>query len=239
MAAAAAAHSLWATSIRTTRPEYKQQFNLTQFTLTPHNALRSQWLGTIPTYKFASNLKPLSTKHPHINVTISFSLPTANPERVSATEKIPKWSSKAIKSFAMGELEARKIKSPTTGTEALLMGILIEGTNFASKFLRANGITLLKVRDEILKMRGKPDMYFFSPEHPPLTEAVQRTLDWAIDEKLKSGANGEITTSHLLVGLWRQEESPGRQVLAALEFSDEKAKELHSLISQPGFVEDS
>lgn len=27
----------------------------------------------------------------------------------------------------MSELEARKIKSPTTGTEALLMGILIEG----------------------------------------------------------------------------------------------------------------
>lgn len=38
-----------------------------------------------------------------------------------------RWSSKAIKSFAMAELEARKIKSPTTGTEALLMGILIEG----------------------------------------------------------------------------------------------------------------
>ena len=38
-----------------------------------------------------------------------------------------RWSSKAIKSFAMGELEARKLKYPNTGTEALLMGILIEG----------------------------------------------------------------------------------------------------------------
>lgn len=28
----------------------------------------------------------------------------------------------------MGELEARKLKYPNTGTEALLMGILIEGT---------------------------------------------------------------------------------------------------------------
>jgi len=27
----------------------------------------------------------------------------------------------------MGELEARKLKYPNTGTEALLMGILIEG----------------------------------------------------------------------------------------------------------------
>jgi hypothetical protein len=38
-----------------------------------------------------------------------------------------RWSRTAIKSFAMGELEARKLKYPTTGTEAILMGILIEG----------------------------------------------------------------------------------------------------------------
>lgn len=38
-----------------------------------------------------------------------------------------RWSLKAIKSFAMGELEARKLKFSTTGTEAILMGILVEG----------------------------------------------------------------------------------------------------------------
>ncbi|KAI3453544.1 hypothetical protein Pfo_010207 [Paulownia fortunei] len=237
-----AAHPLSPTSI--IRPDYKQ-FNPdkpSQNTLTPHESLKSQWLGTISMSKLSlqsSNLRPFFTKRPPINATISFSLPTGKPERAAATEKIPKWSSKAIKSFAMAELEARKIKSPNTGTEALLMGILIEGTSFASKFLRANGITLLKVRDEILKLRGKPDMYYFSPEHPALTEAAQSALDWAIDEKLKSGENGEITTTHLLLGLWQQEESPGQQVLAALGFSDDKAKELHSLISEPGFVEDS
>ncbi|KAL7150176.1 hypothetical protein ABFS83_05G092600 [Erythranthe nasuta] len=124
-------------------------------------------------------------------------------------------------------------------TEAILMGILIEGTNFASKFLRGNGITLQKVRDEIFKMRRKPDMYFFSPKHPPLTEAAQTTLDWAIDEKLNSGENGEITTSHLLLGLWKQEESPGHQILVALGFNDDKAKELRSFISKPTFEGDS
>lgn len=30
-------------------------------------------------------------------------------------------------------------------------------------------------------------MYFFSPEHPPLTEPARKALDWAIDVKLKSG----------------------------------------------------
>ncbi|URE02727.1 ATP-dependent Clp protease ATP-binding subunit [Musa troglodytarum] len=119
------------------------------------------------------------------------SLPTAKPERASA-EKMPnnewdRWSLMAIKAFGMAELEARKLKYPKTGTEALLMGILVEGTNEASKFLRAIGITLFKVREESVKLLGKSDLFFFSPEHPPLTDSAQRALDWAVDEKLKSG----------------------------------------------------
>lgn len=65
--------------------------------------------------------------------------------------------------------------------------LFISGTSLAAKFLRENGITLFKVRDETVKLLGKSDMYFFSPEHPPFTEPAQRALDWAIDEKLKSG----------------------------------------------------
>lgn len=61
------------------------------------------------------------------------------------------------------------------------------GTNFASKFLWANGITLLKVREETVKLLGRGDFFFSSPEHPPLTEDAQKALDWALDEKLKSG----------------------------------------------------
>lgn len=40
---------------------------------------------------------------------------------------VNRWSARAIKSFGMAELEARKIKYPNTGTESLLMGILVEG----------------------------------------------------------------------------------------------------------------
>lgn len=137
----------------------------------------------------------------------------------------------------MSELEARKLKYPTTGTEALIMGILIEGTNFASKLLRANGITLSKVREETVKILGKADMYFFSPEHPPLTEDAQRALDQAVDEKLKSGDDREVTTSHLLLGVWSQDKSPGHKILAVFGFNDEKAKELKSVISEPGFID--
>ncbi|KAL3645240.1 hypothetical protein CASFOL_010420 [Castilleja foliolosa] len=89
--------------------------------------------------------------------TVSFSLPTT--KNGVTSDKKPNIVGKAIKSFAMGELEARKLKYPNTGTEALLMGILVEGTSLAANFLRENGITLFKVRDEIVKLLGKSDIH--------------------------------------------------------------------------------
>ena len=98
--------------------------------------------------------------------------------------------------------------------------------------MRANGISLFKVREETVELLGKSDLYFFSPEHPPLTEPAQKALDWAVDEKLKSGDGGEITVTHLLLGVWAQEGSAGRQILSTLGFNDEKAKELAKEINE-------
>ncbi|BBN69918.1 Double Clp-N motif protein [Prunus dulcis] len=136
----------------------------------------------------------------------------AKPDR-NSTGKSPKWSARAIKSFAMGELEARKLKYPNTGTEALLMGILVEGTSLAANFLE-----LMELHFSRFEMK--------LPEHPPLTEPAQRALDWAVDQKLKSGENGEITVTHLLLGIWSEKESAGHKILASLGFDEEKAKEL-------------
>lgn len=195
----------------------------------PNNALLSLRLSSLFGNKLSicsSNSRRFATRLCQSTVaTVLFSLPTAKPEKTSS-ERLPKWSARAIKSFAMGELEARKLKYPNTGTEALLMGILVEGTSLAAKFLRANGITLFKVRDETVNLLGKSDMYFFSPEHPPLTEPAQRALDWAFDEKLKSGEGGEITATHILLGIWSEKESAGHMIMATLGFDDEKAKEL-------------
>ncbi|OMO98061.1 hypothetical protein COLO4_14183 [Corchorus olitorius] len=180
----------------------------------------------------ASNLSCFVTKQRSSTIaTISFSLPTAKPNRAPA-EKFPKWSARSIRSFALGRLEARKLKYPQTGTEALLLGIMVEGTSQAAKFLRANGITVFKLQEETVNLLGKADMYFYSPEHPPLTVQAQRALDWAIDEKLKSGEGGEITTAYLLLGIWSDKESAGHQILATLGFNDEKAKELAKHINE-------
>lgn len=43
------------------------------------------------------------------------------------TVEFGRWEARAVKSYSMAELEARKLKYPTTGTESLLLGILTEG----------------------------------------------------------------------------------------------------------------
>lgn len=63
----------------------------------------------------------------------------------------------------------------------------LAGTSLAAKFLRENGITMAKVREETVNLLGKSQKYFLIPENPPLTQQAQKALDWAVDEKLKSG----------------------------------------------------
>ncbi|VFQ77557.1 unnamed protein product [Cuscuta campestris] len=156
--------------------------------------------------------------------TLTSDPPSSYAERVNGVE--PKWSARAIKSFQMAELEARKLKHLTTGTESLLMGILVEGTSSAAKFLRECGVTLSKVRHEAVELLGKSDMFIYSPEHPPLTKPAQKAIDWAVDAKLKSGQDGELTVAHILLGIWSQTESAGHIILDTLGFDDEKASEL-------------
>ncbi|OAY56625.1 ATP-dependent Clp protease ATP-binding subunit CLPT2, chloroplastic isoform X1 [Manihot esculenta] len=215
-----------------TRPK-----SLLPHSLKHYSSRKTSWLGSSTTHMANFSVQSSNPARRPISATALSSLPTANPERFASIEKVPKWSWRAIKAFSMAELEARKLKYANTGTEALLLGILIEGTSLAAKYLWKNGITLLKVREETIKLLGKADMYFFPPEQPPLTESGQRALDWAVDHKLKSGDSGEITTSDLLLGIWSEVESPGHKILAALGFSDEKAKELESLSSGPEFLD--
>ncbi|XP_068306112.1 ATP-dependent Clp protease ATP-binding subunit CLPT2, chloroplastic-like isoform X4 [Pyrus communis] len=115
------------------------------------------------------------------------------------------------------------------------MGILIEGTILAANFLRENAITLLRCVKKQSSYLGK--RWFFSPEHPALTEEAQLVLDWAVDKKKKSGDSGEVTTSHLLLGIWYEGESLGHKITAGLGFNEEKVKELESSSTKPGFID--
>ncbi|KAB2632597.1 clp protease-related protein [Pyrus ussuriensis x Pyrus communis] len=159
------------------------------------NNLQSPWL-TANCLSLPPPSLRVRTQEPKLHrfsATVCLSLPTGNAEIVSSTEKVPKCSWRAIKSFSMGELEARKpsmqllgLKQFSWGSSLRLRLDWVAGTSLAANFLWENAITLTQVREETIKLLGKADMWFFSPEHPALTEKAQLVLDWAVDKKKKS-----------------------------------------------------
>lgn len=48
---------------------------------------------------------------------------------------------------------------------------------------------------------------------------------------LSVGESGEVTTTHLLLGIWSEKESAGHKIMEALGFDDEKAEELAKSVS--------
>ncbi|CAN1265202.1 ATP-dependent Clp protease ATP-binding subunit CLPT2, chloroplastic [Linum perenne] len=182
----------------------------------------SQFTGTnLPIRRLSSSSVVLKCRRTRV-ATVSATLPTKSYDVCV----VFRWSCRTIRSYGLAELEARKLKYTETGTECLLLGILIEGTSSAAKFLRANGVTTYKFRDEVVNMLGRRYFLTETPEFPPPTEQALRALDKAIAEKLKSGSDGEITPSHLLRSIWSDPESVAHELLKTLGFTDEKMKQL-------------
>ncbi|CAN1333085.1 ATP-dependent Clp protease ATP-binding subunit CLPT2, chloroplastic [Linum perenne] len=227
MAAAAAAAQSLSTNLQAIhKPNLHKLQSPSSQSLKPYTLQNPSFLRN--SSRNSSLLQPISAT----------ALPTANPERFASVEKVPQWSVRAIKAFSQAELQARKLKHPETGTDSLLLGVLMEGTGVAARYLWENGITVFRTRDMIVKLLENADEFAVVPdEFPPLTEDAQRAIDWAVDRRIKSGDGGEITTIDMILGIWSDADSPGHKVLAAMGFNDEKAKELESRNSGPGIVD--
>jgi len=63
------------------------------------------------------------------------------------------------------------------------------GTSKVAKFLRANGITYLKVREQTLEILGKSDYFYSSLWYLLWLDHFRKPSIGALNEKLKSGMN--------------------------------------------------
>lgn len=52
------------------------------------------------------------------------------------------------------------------------------------------------------------------------------TFFYPVKYLLNAGESGEISTIHMLLGIWSVEESTGHKIMATFGFDNEKAKEL-------------
>ena len=108
------------------------------------------------------------------------------------------------------------------GTEHLLLGLVHEGKGIASRALESLGISLRDVRarveDIIGRGQGGPHGQI------PFTPRAKKVLELSLREALQLG-HDFIGTEHILLGLIREGEGVGAQVLVALGADLERSRQ--------------
>jgi ATP-dependent Clp protease ATP-binding subunit ClpC len=113
----------------------------------------------------------------------------------------------------LAQEEARKLQHNYIGTEHLLLGLIHEGEGVAAAVLSSFSVDLDKVRKDVEEIIGMGQQ---SPSgHIPFTPRAKKILELSLREALQLGHN-YIGTEHILLGIIREGEGVGAQVLVAL-----------------------
>jgi ATP-dependent Clp protease ATP-binding subunit ClpC len=96
------------------------------------------------------------------------------------------------------------------GTEHVLLGIIDEGNNVATKVLVSLGIELGDLRAELVASMGPPTPP--APGQLPFTSLAKQALELTTKEALSLGHN-YVGCEHLLLGLLAAEDGLASQVL--------------------------
>jgi ATP-dependent Clp protease ATP-binding subunit ClpA len=115
--------------------------------------------------------------------------------------------------LTLAQEEARLLNHSFIGTEHLLLGLIHEGDGVAARTLDSLGISLEAVRQ---KVKETIQMAGTAPSaSPPFTPRAKKVLELSLREALQLGHH-YIGTEHLLLGLVREGEGVGAQVLISL-----------------------
>jgi ATP-dependent Clp protease ATP-binding subunit ClpC len=124
-----------------------------------------------------------------------------------------RFTDRARRVLVLAQEEARLLNHNYIGTEHILLGLIQEGEGVAAKVLGSLGISLGAVREKVEERTGPAG----SPAtgSPPFTPRAKKVLELALREALQLGHN-YIGTEHMLLGLVREAEGVGAQVLVSL-----------------------
>ena len=116
------------------------------------------------------------------------------------------YTSEAIRVIELGEAAVREIHLDVVGTEAILLGLLAEGTSAAAKLLRNEGVTSKSAQRKIVQLLGSrsaPSTDIPIPPQLPLVRRVKRVLELARDQAEQFGQS-RITPDFLLLGILKE-----------------------------------
>jgi ATP-dependent Clp protease ATP-binding subunit ClpC len=131
-----------------------------------------------------------------------------------------RFTDRARSVLVLAQQEARQLEHTAIGTEHLLLGLIHEDGGVAAKALLSLDISLEAVREGIEAVRasagentGHDETSTFSS--PAFTLRAKKVLELAMREALQLG-HSYIGTEHILLGLVREGEGVGAQVVQSL-----------------------
>ncbi len=127
--------------------------------------------------------------------------------------------------------EAQRLGHHHIGTEHLLLGLLAESEGVGAQALRSAGITLAVARAEVERIVGC-GQETPSRRRIPFTSRSKKVLELALREAFKLNHN-YIGTEHVLLGLLREAEGVGAQIIVAQDVPlDQLRDNVHALLQQ-------
>jgi hypothetical protein len=124
-----------------------------------------------------------------------------------------RFTDRARRVVVLAQEEARLLDHNYIGTEHILLGLVHEGEGVAARALESLGISLEAVRAEVTEIIGRGAEQ--PSGHIPFTPRSKKVLELSLREALELGHN-YIGTEHILLGLLREGEGVGAQVLVKL-----------------------
>ena len=134
-----------------------------------------------------------------------------------------RFTDRARRVVVRAQEEARRLDHDYVGTEHLLLGLTHEGVGgLATRVLESLGIGPETVRQRVNEVVGQGEQ---APSgHIPFTEQAKELLQSALQESRALGHN-YIGTEHILLGVLREGDGVGAQVLTGLGADLDGARE--------------
>ena len=124
-----------------------------------------------------------------------------------------RFTDRARRVVVLAQEEARHLDHNYIGTEHLLLGLIHEGQGVAAMALESLGISLEAVRAKVTESIGRGVEQ--PGGHIPFTPRAKKVLELSLREALELG-HSYIGTEHILLGLLREGQGVGAQVLVKL-----------------------
>src|SRR5512132_4187051 len=125
------------------------------------------------------------------------------------------------KVLAMAREEAARLHHEYVGTEHILLGLIREGEGVAATVLQNLNVELDEIQQKIEETVKKGKAAQATGPDLPYTSRAKKVLELAMSEAREMG-HSYVGTEHLLLGLLREEQGIGAQVLVSLGITREK-----------------